>query len=76
MRALPCFCLALSLLTACSAPPDTAIATKAMLLSEALEEGTPCDGMKLRLKDPALTTAGLQGIYAEAKKSGCLKRDI
>ena len=72
-------CLAVSFLCACQgghieAPGD--LRSKVRMLTETLEEGDNCGQFRGRLEAAAADAEAVDRVYGEAKKAGCLKRDI
>jgi hypothetical protein len=77
MRVSIVLCLAAMELGACGAEslPLTS-QEKARFLTETIEEVGVCGSFRNRLADHSTDAAAIDLIYGEAKKAGCLKRDI
>ena len=65
------------LLAACGevVPPLNA-EQKARYVGETLEAGETCEAFRERLAGPNPTMAAVDTIYDEARRAGCVKRDI
>jgi hypothetical protein len=49
---------------------------KARYVRETLEAGEACEAFRQRLAGPSPTMAAVDAIYDEARRAGCVKRDI
>jgi hypothetical protein len=49
---------------------------KARFMTETIEEGGACAAFRNRLAEHSTDAVAIDLIYNEAKKAGCLKRDI
>jgi hypothetical protein len=75
MRA--CFvCLACFALAACNPIPPLTTAEKAKFVYELIEHYHECDSYRQRLKAPAVDSPAIDGVYKDAVKTGCIKRDV
>lgn len=65
------------LLAACGevVPPLNA-EQKARYVRETLEAGDTCEAFRQRLAGPSPSMAAVDAIYDQARRAGCVKRDI
>lgn len=63
-------------LGACNPVPPLSDADKAKFVIELIEADRACDPLRSRLAVPGIASPAIDAIYQDAKKTGCIKRDV